>query len=323
MSGRALVIGGNGYLGAHTVRGLLEHDWTVAVFDRPGTAPRARGIHARSGRGERVTYIEGSITVAAEVRDAVERSTPDTVIVLSSYGEPGVGLVKSAENSPSDAVDVNVGGLIHVLDAVAHRDTARVLWLSSTTVYGAPEVYGPDPVAESDPVLPGSVYAATKVLGEQLIRTFRKARGPRASAIRPTLIWGPGMTYTGVQSGLNELVEAAVARQPARVDGPDEPWDLIYVKDAAGALVWLASYDDELPALLNVSGYCSSLEEVKRAVERQHPQSDLAVRVGGASLGVPLVSDTAIRALGFRPAFTLEESIQDFADDISPEGGTQ
>ncbi|WP_067885933.1 NAD-dependent epimerase/dehydratase family protein [Actinomadura chibensis] len=309
-SGNVLIVGGDGFLGRHTAEALAAGGASVHVFDRPGSTPppRPRGAH-RYGR------YEGSVTDRGALEEAVADAGADAIVVLASYSHGGLGLAKAAEQNPPAAVEVNVRGLLHVLEIAARRPGTRVVWLSSTTVYGPTDRYAATGVSEDALLAPGSVYAATKVLGEQLVRTYRTAHGVRATAVRPTLVWGPGLRYRGVQSCLGDLADAAAHGREATVPDSDEPWDLLYVRDAGRAVAWLTGRD--LGPVVLVNGYRASVRQVREAVLRAVPGAP--VRVAGAAprLNVPPVDDGRIRRAGFVPEFDLARSVYDYVATLS------
>lgn len=314
-----LLIGGNGFLGSHTAAAFQQLGCTVSVLDVPGSA---RTLN--EGAPVDLTQLQqfaGSIVDPSDVDAAIESARADTVVIFASYGEAGLGLVKSGERNPRGAVAVNIEGLLNVLDAIAKRGKGRLVWLSSTTVYGPASGYVEAAVDETSHVSPGSVYAATKTLGEQLIRTYRATHGVDAVAVRPTLVWGPGITYTGVQSGLNAMVEAAERGQEAEIAGSDEPWDLLYVKDAGAGVAAIAQNPPAEDVVL-LNGYVASLRDVHDAVRAAVPNAQVRLTGGAPRLGFPPVNDARIRA-HFTPRYDLDASIADFMavlrDERNPE----
>jgi nucleoside-diphosphate-sugar epimerase len=308
-----LLIGGNGFLGRHTAAALRGFARSVSVFDRPSSSHAARAGTPLDPTT--LPQFEGSVTDRNAVANAITDSAADTIIVFASYGVRGLGLVKSAERNPAGAVNVNVDGLVNVLEAAAERRNCRVIWLSSTTVYGSAEWYS-GRVDEHSLVFPQSIYGASKVLGEQLIRSYRRSRGVDAVAVRPTLVWGPGLTYTGVQSSLNELVEATTRREPASVAIGTEQWDLVYVKDVAEGLAWIARHPSEDDIML-LNGYTASLHDVEEAVRALCPGIEIRREARAPNLGVPLVDDSRLRAAGFTPRFDLHASIRDYLASLA------
>ncbi len=302
MTETALVIGGAGFLGSHLVSRLGSEGFEVIAFDRPGALSTTA----------RIDRIEGSVGRTDDVAGAVESTNPDVIFNLAAFGHGGKGLVASGELDPRAAVETNVIGLINTLEA-ARRFGCRVVWTSSTTPY-APADHYPGTVAEDDLVGPRSTYAATKVLGEQLIRTYRDHHGVDAVAVRPTLVWGPGILYRGVQAALGDMVEAAVG-SAVTVPSGDEPWDLIYVKDAALALATVARAD-WLPPVVTVTGYVASVDDVRDAVLSVEPAARIAVAGTAPVLGFPLVDTAAAGALGFTAEYDLTRSVADYLASV-------
>lgn len=312
--GNVLIVGGNGFLGRHTAAALAAGGASIHIFDRPGSAPPT----AAPGEPDRYSRHQGSVTDRHTLEEAVAEARAETIIVLASYSHRGLGLGKSAEQNPPGAVDVNVHGLLHILEIAARRPGTRVLWLSSTTVYGPTASYTAPKVSEDSLLAPGSVYAATKVLGEQLIRTYRTTHGVRATAVRPTLIWGPGLRYRGVQSCLGDMVDAGVEGREVTVPDSTEPWDLLYVRDAGRAVAWLTEQD--LGPIVLVNGYQASVRQVREAVLQAAPETPIHVAGTAPWLNVPAVDDRMIRRAGFTPRFDLARSIRDYM--ATPAAGT-
>ncbi len=305
MTSRALVIGGAGFLGRHTIERLAGDGFDTTVLDRPGAPVPPDGAPGRARR-----YLEGSVSQRDDVERAFDDCEPEVVVHLAAFGAGGRGLVPSAEAHPEEATQTNVLGLVHCLEAVKRRAGVRFVWASSTTVYAPAERYR-HTVDEDALVGPRSLYAASKVFGEQLIRTYRDHHGVDAVAVRPTLVWGPGIQYRGVQAALGDLVEAAASGGETVVPGSDEPWDLIYVKDAARALVFAAGVGAP-PPVLTATGYVASIDQVRHCVLAAIPDASITVTGDGPRLGFPLVDDSTARSLGFVPEYDLDSSVADY-----------
>lgn len=194
----------------------------------------------------------------------------------------------------------------------------RVLWSSSTTVYGKSQHYPEGDVDEQSLLGPNSVYAATKVAGEQLIRTYR-SRGVDATAIRPTLVWGPGIRYRGAQAGLGDMVEAAATGESATVAALTEPWDLLYVADVGRVFAHLASMPS-LPEVLIANGYQASVDDVRHAITELRPDAPITVSGEASPLGLPYMRTDAIRGHGYVPRYDLHSSIADYLSVAAQNG---
>jgi len=300
VTGPVLVVGGAGFLGRHTVSRLSDEGLEAVVFDRPGSREASAG---------EVRVIEGSVAEGSDLEAAVAEIHPAVIIHLAAFGAPGKGLVVSAEGDPRAATVTNVTGLVNTLE-IAGRERTRVVWASSTTVYAPADRYD-GVVDESDLVGPRSVYAATKVLGEQLIRTYRDRHGVEAAAVRPTLVWGPGLQYRGVQAALGDMLESAADASPVTVPSGAEPWDLIYVKDAALSLVVMA-LADSIPPVVTMTGYVAAIDDVREEVLAQVPDAPISVEGAAPLLGFPLVDPGISQSIGFAPEYDLSRSVADY-----------
>lgn len=307
MNRNALLIGGSGFLGRHTAHRLVDNGWTVTVLDLPGKAMQVTVADA-----EPVHVLEGSVTRREDVEMAFAAAEPNLVLQLAAYSTNGMGLVPSGEQNPAAAVEVSVGGLMNVLESARGIDDCRVVLTSSTTLLGPAADYM-GPVDEQALLSPASVYAATKVLAEQLVRTYRHHHGVDAVALRPTLVWGPEIQYRGVQSALGDMIQAAARGSAISVPGNSEPWDLIYVVDAAEAIVAVAEAESPPPVLI-ASGYVASVNEVRTEVLRQAPEARITLEGESRPLGFPRVDTRAIGDIGFRAHFDLTASVADFLE---------
>lgn len=305
MTRRALVIGGSGFLGRHALAQLADAGYITTVLDRPG-APAPSVTES----GYSAALIEGSVTNRADVDAAFEAASPDVVLLLAAYSTGRRGLVVSGELHPEAATMTNVVGLLNTLETAKAARIRRLVWTSSTTVYASADRY-PDSVDESDLVNPRSLYAASKVFGEQLVRTYRDHHQLDVVAIRPTLVWGPGIQYRGVQAALGEMIYSAASGKPVTVTANSEPWDLIYVKDAASALV-AAMSAEVVPPLVITNGYTASIDDVRDAILDQVPDAPITVAGAGPRLDFPLVDSASAESFGFSPRYELAASVADY-----------
>jgi UDP-glucose 4-epimerase len=156
LDGTVLVTGGAGYIGSHTVRALRAAGRDVVVFDS-----------LELGRREAV--IDAPLVVG---------DIHDRDLVAATCGEHGVtqlvhfaaykAVGESMEN-PTRYWRNNVSGSIELFDACRAAGVADVVFSSSCSVFGTPEV---NPVAETAPVHPESVYAETKAVVERILHWY-------------------------------------------------------------------------------------------------------------------------------------------------------
>lgn len=314
---RVLIIGGTGFIGSHTVRQFVRQGAEVAVF-----GPAIPGAELLADLDSQITRMGGDVREAGRVLEAVVTWRPDVIVHLAAYGDTGFGLVRSAGADPVKAVEVNVNGFLHTLQAAKVCQVPRVVWTSSTALLGTVAQYGAEVVDEDAPPYPPHLYGSTKVMAEHLARQYRQAYGMEIVAMRPTVVYGTGLWYRGVGGTLAEMFVAAAEGRPYTVEDPGEPWDLLYVKDAAAALWTLATAPYAGPDVVHVNGHTDSVGGLARAIAQLVPQANLEIVPGGRRLGIPLVSTERAARWGIRPRFDRESGIRDFLAELAAQGIT-
>jgi nucleoside-diphosphate-sugar epimerase len=165
---RALITGGSGYFGSLLRDRLLERGQTLRVFD----------LSDADDRPNDVEFAQGDIRNASHVSRAV--AACDTIYHCVAQ----VPLAKARELFHS----VNVHGTENLLRAAYDAKVRKVIYISSSAVFGAPKS---NPVTEETPPTPGESYGRAKLEGETLCRQFAE-RGLDVTIIRPRTIMGHG-----------------------------------------------------------------------------------------------------------------------------------
>jgi UDP-glucose 4-epimerase len=169
-----LVTGGAGFIGSSLVDALIEQGHEVNVLDDLSTGyavqlnPEAR-------------LIIGSVDDLAIVRTAVDGC--DVVFHQAAHR----AVLRSVEH-PLATDSANTHGTLTVLDAARHAGVRRVVYASSSSVYGGAEVR---PTPESAPLEPKSPYAVSKLAAEHYCRVFTELYGIETFALRYFNVYGP------------------------------------------------------------------------------------------------------------------------------------
>ena len=183
-TGTAIVTGVAGFIGSHLAKHLLRLGWRVVGVDNfsPSNtrAEKHDNIERITSTGEgvlsdRFDLIECDVRRESEMLHVFRRSRPDAVFHFAA--RTGVrGEVRAApvnnrhRNDPAGYASVNMKGLVSTLEAARASDCRRVVFASSSSVYGNSTRV---PFAEDDPVdRPISPYAATKRAGELICSTY-------------------------------------------------------------------------------------------------------------------------------------------------------
>lgn len=244
--GRALVVGGNGFLGAHLVDALVADGWQVDVFDRFSTSPRYRSAAPRA--------LQGTFSVGDAIREAV--AGHDLVVHALSATTPAQGL-----GGPQADVQANVMPTLDLLGEAVRTGVGRVLFISSGgTVYGSTAAAVP----EDAPLLPISPYGIGKVAIEHYLRHFAIEHGLSSAVLRVANPYGLRADGTLPEFGLVSalLRAAAVGGRATRLGDGSMVRDYLHVDDVV-AQVRAVIADDAFTGPLNIgSGVGRSVQEI-------------------------------------------------------------
>ena len=235
---RVLVTGADGFVGRHLVEQLVQAGHDVSAGCRPGGEPVERWLTPKAR--ERTAIVALEVSDSASVRSALSRPV-DAIVHLAA-----VASGSEARQDPGRAWVVNAAGTARLVDAaVSLRDVGGVdplvLVVSSAEVYGDGPAW---PRVETDPLVPQSPYAATKVGSEvAALEAWRRA-GLRVVIARAFPHTGPGQSLLYVVPAFIQRLRAARAAGASRVaTGNLEPVrDLLDVRDVVRAYVALPQH---------------------------------------------------------------------------------
>ncbi len=232
-----LVTGGAGFVGSNLVRRLLGLGARVTVLDDLFTG-RRENLPADGFR-----FVEGSVCDAA----VVERLVADAGIVIHAAAR---NIVVSTRD-PRQDFETNIGGTLNVLLAARAANVERVVYTSSTSVYGNPRYL---PVNEDDHLSLLTPYAVSKLSGEHYCMAFHESYGLRTTAVRYSNIFGPGQDpanpYCGVVAKFCDALFAGNA--PAIHGDGNQTRDFTYIDDAVEATLLAAVRDRAIGEVFNV-----------------------------------------------------------------------
>lgn len=281
---RVLVTGATGFLG-RAVSGHLEAGGT--------TVSRA---DVRAAEGVRAV----DITSTHDLDDALSTPT-DAIIHLAAAGTGDSGLAAGAADDPARAIRTNIEGFAQVVRAAARHGVSRVLWSSSTTIYGPAANYE-EPIDECADLRPNTVYGATKAACEFLGPMLGAEHGIDVVSLRLPMVYGPGRWYGGSQRSLVEMVRAIEADEPYTIEAGMADADWVHVGDAAAAFEALLRLSAPRSSY-HVVGHRGSLADIAHALAAEATGITVRERPGGAP-DIPRLSDVSFRnATGWQPTF--------------------
>jgi UDP-glucose 4-epimerase len=301
---RCLVTGGAGFIGSHLVRRLLAEGYAVRVLDNLATGFRANLDEVSAD----VELVEGDVQDPDVVARAV--AGVDVVFHLAALGS----VPRSIRDSWASH-DANVNGTLRLLEASRHGGVRRVVFSSSSSVYGDTPTL---PKVETMEPLCRSPYAAGKLASEQYTLAYARAGLVEGVALRYFNIFGPRQSPTGAYAAVIPLwMHAALTGGVARVNGDGrQTRDFTYVDNAVEANVRAAFGPAERvsgqvvnvgaggrTALLDLLGHIRDVSGAEVPVAHVPPRAG-DVRDSLASL------ERAEAVLGYRPLVSIEAGIR-------------
>ncbi|HXI93791.1 MAG TPA: SDR family oxidoreductase [Blastocatellia bacterium] len=172
-----LVTGGAGFIGSHITERLVREGHLVRVLDNFSSGHEANLISFRSG----VELIRGDICD----KQLVSEATKGVNVV---FHEAALGSVPRSVADPATTHDVNITGTLNVLLAARDAGVKRVVYASSSSVYGETPVL---PKREDMTLRPLSPYALSKLVGEHYASVFKQVYGFEVVSLRYFNIFGP------------------------------------------------------------------------------------------------------------------------------------
>jgi UDP-glucose 4-epimerase len=228
----AVVTGGAGFIGSHTVDGLIAAGHHVVVLDDFRTGKRANlAQHVGSGKLD-IAVCDVSHGIFAALAPITARRGPvERIVHLAAQ----VSVVQSVENPLAD-MQINYGGTLHVLEYARATGVRKVVFASSAAVYGDVAAL---PVGEDAPTRPVSPYGIDKLASELALDYYAQVHGVPTTALRFFNVYGPRQDPSSPYSGVISIfADRARAGRPLTIFGDGgQTRDFVYVGDVVRAIV--------------------------------------------------------------------------------------
>jgi len=264
----AVVTGGAGFIGSHLAGRLDADGCSVRVIDDLSTGDPAN----LTALGPAVDVVEGSVLD----RRVLDETLRGARFVFHQAAVPSVG--RSMAN-PLRTHEANVTGTISLLEAAREAGVERVVYASSSSVYGGAH---PLPVREDLEPRPVSPYAVSKLSGEYYCRCYFASYGLPTVSLRYFNVFGPRQSFTSDYAAvIPRFARALLRNEPLTVYGDgDQSRDFTYIDNVVEANLLAASAPDPaLGRVFNVaSGTRFSLNDVVRMLTELTGAEDADVR---------------------------------------------
>ncbi|HEY8703611.1 MAG TPA: NAD-dependent epimerase/dehydratase family protein [Gaiellaceae bacterium] len=298
---RVVVTGGGGFIGSNLVRALLERGDEVRILDNFSTGDRA------NLDGLDVEIVEGELRSYERVHNAVRKA--ELVYHLGALGS-----VPRSVQDPLTSSAVNVEGTLNVLLAARDEGVRRVVFSSSTSVYGSSRHL---PTSEDNPPDPISPYGVAKLAAERYCVSFSRVYESFESVVlRYFNVFGPRQSPLSQYAAVVPLFVTAIASgRPVQIHGDGEQSrDFTYVGNVVDATILAGETEGASGEIFNIAaGAPASVNQLADTigtilgmqVAKEHlPPRTGDIRDSWADLG------KAERILGYRPAIGLDEGLR-------------
>jgi|tagenome__1003787_1003787.scaffolds.fasta_scaffold20552663_1 nucleoside-diphosphate-sugar epimerase len=288
-NGAILVTGLSGLIGGAVARRLTDTGKVVVGMDR--AAPADAGF----------PVIVHDLPDLHRWHEAITRYRVRKVVHAGGISGPML-----LQDAPARLCDINIGGLLGLLEAARIHRLERVVWFSSILAYGdRADLTG---VSEDTPLRPSTIYGATKASGEALIEAFHAEHSVDAVSFRVASCYGPGRTTACL---MRTLIEDGLDGRTTLVrDAPERTRQHIFVDDVVDAVCAALDAETFTRRVYNIGpGTAQSLDQIVDAVRCAVPGASVAFQPDGLSWNTfglgPLLIDAARRDLGFEPRVSL------------------
>jgi UDP-glucuronate 4-epimerase len=322
VTGRVLVTGAAGFIGSHTCRAFLDDGWDVLGVDN--FDPFYDRSLKEAALADLVGYpafqfVEGDI----REQSALTRLLDGASVVVHLAARPGV---RPSIEDPELYVSLNVQGTVSVLEACRRAGVRRVVFGSSSSVYGDDT---PVPFREdAEAATPISPYAATKRSAELHCRVYVHLHRMRIASLRFFTVYGPRQRPDLAIHRFTRLL--AAGESVRRYGNGSSERDYTHIDDILlgikGAAEWTS---DPAPAFEIFNLGESRTVSLNRLIELISDALGVSPRIEEVAPQPGDVRRTcaditkARRVLGYRPTVTIEDGISQFAKWYEAKNGRQ
>ena len=299
---RYLVTGGAGFIGSHIVDELVRRGESVRVLDNFTTGRREN----LSAVIDKIDLIEGDIRDLEVCKKAAK--CIDFVLHQAA--------LRSVPKSMSDPIgynEVNVSGMLNILVAARDNKVKRVVFASSSSVYGDTNKL---PEKETDPTNPISVYAATKLTGEHYCKVFSAGFGLEAVALRYFNVFGPRQSLESEYAVVvPKFITCILNDQSPPIHGDGrQSRDFTYVKNVVDMNLLAATSNNNSGEVFKVAcGKAYTVlelaEKVNQLIGKNIKPIFMPRRQGDVLYTLADISK-AKKSLGFNPGVDFEEGLK-------------
>ena len=297
-----LVTGAAGCIGTWVLRNLVRDDTPVTVLDLDLNHHRLP-LLLTWDEISRIHFIHGDVSDYDTVEGALKTSGATRIIHLAALQLP------FCKADPVAGARVNVVGTVNIFEAAKRLGLKKVVYASSTAVYGTREEYPEQALPNDAPLKPHSHYGFYKQANEGNAWVYFQEQGMTSIGLRPYVVYGAGRDQ-GMTSTPTKAMLAAAAGQPYRITYGGR-FCFQYGDDTAKAFIQSARADFSGAGVFNIGGESVSTPQVIAAIEQAEPSAHGRITFDDTPLPFPPEVDNQalVAAIGSIPFTPLTDGV--------------
>jgi nucleoside-diphosphate-sugar epimerase len=302
---RVLLTGGYGCIGSWVARNLLLKGDQVFVYDLKEDLHRLQLILDKE-QVRQVAFVQGDVTDQNRLRTVLETHQITHLVHFAGLQVP------VCRADPLLGAKVNVLGTLAVFEAVRQLKTQiqRLVYLSSSAVFGPPESYPAGPLSDDVPLIPATHYGVFKCCNEGNARIYYQDFGLSSIGLRPWTVFGVGRDFGMTSEPTKAIKSLALGRAYHITYGGWQ--DLQWVDDVAKVVVRCLEAPYQGAKSYNIRGHVVDLPTFHRALCAVEPAAAKLITHGDRQLTIAYdLDDSALqRDLGPMPRTPREDGIR-------------
>ena len=304
-----LIIGGNGFLGQGILQAIPNKKYKISILDP--------FLDHKNLKQYKIKHLFKCSTLNdKDINHALNKEEWDYIIHLAAFGGKGNGLLKAANEDFNKAVHINVTGFANLLNKLKNKN-AKIIWSSSTVVFGEEIFYKNKTIKENSILKPSTNYGLTKLMAEEVANFYIKNYNMNITGIRLPIIIGPGLNYRGVAAGISDMAFASITKSKCTINMPSTPLDIIYIKDASKIFVKMISSKTILKNIYNCSSIRTSAIKLANNFNKISEKKNIKINNIGMGATYPIMNDHILRKdINFSIKYTMNKLIKDWLIEI-------
>jgi len=308
-SKRVVVTGGAGFIGSHVVDALVELGADVLAIDDLSV-----------GRRENVAAAQalGAELAVCDVRDpaVMDLHLRGAHVVIHMVCDN----LRASLGQPLRSQEINGAGTLVTALAAVRAGVSRFVYISSSEVYGSAVSV---PMSESHPLLPTTVYGASKAAGELYAQACMRTYGLPVAVVRPFNSYGPREHATGTSAEVIPKFTSRIlaGRCPVIFGDGSQTRDFTWVEETAAGILQVAACDELVGEAVNLAyGRGVAIRDVCRILlellDAEHLEPEFAGERPGDVMRHWANTEKARRSIGFEATVSVRAGLQRYVDWI-------